>query len=362
MTDFEHAKRAFRAYYDANIGILREAEESLRTQIRDVLADRPSFATPHVVSRIKSREECINKFQRKYLPRLAEATDYAIENYVADLVGVRVICLHVPDIKEIARLLEAEFDVLDVSDKAREVEKTADTFRYKGLHLEMALSDRRRSLPAYSQFASLRFEVQVRTAIQDAWSTLDHAIKYKRRVPHELTRRINALAALFEIADHEFLAIKNQLADIARGAPAGAAAAEHGRGRAGIDVLPVLRRRFPRFGFDDQRLRAFVDELQSCGPPLSPAELEAGLTAERDLLVEYARHQWAGYRNAMNPLTLVRHAIYLRDPAAYRSILSDEQRDRFERWRQDGARRSRDESLVWPSPASDGPDLDWLPE
>lgn len=222
MNDFDRAKREFRDYYDANIAMLRDAEKSLRTQILSALADQPSFATPHVVSRIKAREECISKFQRKYLPRLAQAgTRYEIKSYIGDLIGVRVICLYAPDIMEIARLLEEEFDVLDFTDKTREVEVTADTFRYKGLHLDMALSARRRSLPAYARFASVRFEVQVRTAIQDAWSTLDQAIKYKKQVPHELSRRINALAALFEIADREFLAIRDQILDLAAGASPG---------------------------------------------------------------------------------------------------------------------------------------------
>lgn len=216
MNAFDLAQQAFREYYDANISVWRDAERSLRAQILGVLADQPTFATPHVVSRIKAREECISKFQRKYLAPLAEAkARYAIKDYIGDIVGIRIICLYETDIVEIARLLEAEFDVLAVTDKAREVEVTPDTFRYKGLHLDMALRERWRALPAYSRFASMRFEVQVRTAIQDAWSTLDHAIKYKKDVPHEISRRINALAALFEIADREFLAIRNQISDLA---------------------------------------------------------------------------------------------------------------------------------------------------
>ena len=150
---------------------------------------------------------------------------------------------------EIARLLEDEFDVLDFTDMTREVEVTADTFRYKGLHLDMALSARRKSLPAYARYASVRFEVQVRTAIQDAWSTLDHAIKYKKKqVPHELSRRINALAALFEIADREFLAIRDQIADLAAGASSSIDQPNaNGQRSTVFDLLPVLQKHFPRF-------------------------------------------------------------------------------------------------------------------
>ena len=241
MNDFELAQRQFREYYDSNIELLRDAEASIRTQILSVLADQPSFMTPHVVSRIKAREECISKFQRKYLPLLAEAKACcAIQHHIVDLIGIRVICLFVPDIKEIVGRLETEFDVLDITDKAREVEITADAFRYKGVHLAMALSARRRSLPPCSRFSSLRFEVQVRTIIQDAWSTLDQAIKYKKQVPHELCRRINALAALFEVADREFLAIKNQLSEFTLCRLSSVTPTIDGRTSTALDVLPVL--------------------------------------------------------------------------------------------------------------------------
>ena len=336
----------------------------LRTQILSVLADQPSFSTPHVVSRIKAREECISKFQRKYLPQLAPAeTRYEIKNYVVDLIGVRVICLYAPDIMEIARLLEEEFDVLDFTDKTREVEVTADTFRYKGLHLDMALSARRKSLPAYARFASVRFEVQVRTAIQDAWSTLDQAIKYKKQVPHELSRRINALAALFEIADREFLAIKDQISDFTDGASLGIdQPTPDGHRSTVFDFLPVLQKHFPRFRFHDQTLRGFVNELQLRDPPMAPADLEATLTSEKGALREYAKLQWYGYRNPLNPLTLVRHAIYLRDPEACGNILSDSQRAQFDEWREGEARHRANGAQMESGTIGDGRNPDWFPE
>ena len=364
MNDFDLAKREFRQYYDANVAMFRDAERSLRTQILSALADQSSFATPHVVSRIKNREECINKFQRKYLPRLAQAeTHYEIKNYIVDIIGVRVICLYTPDIMEIARLLEEEFDVLDFTDKTREVEVTPDAFRYKGLHLDMALSTRRKSLPAYARFASVRFEVQVHTAIQDAWSTLDHALKYKKQVPHEISRRINALAALFEIADREFLAIRDQISDFADGAPSSIdPPSADGHRSTMFDFLPVLQKHFPRVRFNDQRLRDFVTELQLRDSPLVPADLEATLTSGKAMLREYAKDQWFGYRNSLNPLTLVRHAIYLRDPGTCGDILSDSQRAQFDEWRADQAGGRANGAQMKSGTIGDGRDPDWFPE
>ena len=55
-----------------------------------------------------------------------------------------------------------------------------------------------------------RFELQIRTVVQDSWSTLDHKIKYKKSIPAALKRRINTLAALFELADREFRQVREE--------------------------------------------------------------------------------------------------------------------------------------------------------
>jgi ppGpp synthetase/RelA/SpoT-type nucleotidyltranferase len=60
------------------------------------------------------------------------------------------------------------------------------------------------------KFKNIRIELQIRTVIQDAWSILDHKIKYKNSIPQNLKRRINRLSALFEIADEEFLNIQKE--------------------------------------------------------------------------------------------------------------------------------------------------------
>ena len=58
------------------------------------------------------------------------------------------------------------------------------------------------------------FEVRIRTVIQDAWSVLDHKIKYKKSIPNDLKRRINILSALFELADREFKEIRNATTEL----------------------------------------------------------------------------------------------------------------------------------------------------
>ena len=109
----------------------------------------------------------------------------------------------------VAEVLTRHFMIIDVTDKTSAVESTEETFGYKGLHMDLALNDEMRALPKYQPYGDCPFEVQIRSLIQDAWSVLDHKIKYKKSIPSDLKRRINILSALFELADREFKEIRN---------------------------------------------------------------------------------------------------------------------------------------------------------
>ena len=97
-------------------------------------------------------------------------------------------------------------------------------------------------------------------------------------------------------------------------------------------------------------------------PPLTPADLEATLTSEKSALRRYARHQWFGYRNPLNPLTLVRHAIYLRDPGTGVDILSDSQRAQFDEWRERPGPCGLNGAPTKSGTVGDGQHPDWFPE
>ena len=164
-----------------------------------------------VTSRVKDREECIKKFSRKYQSKLEEEeTEYEIKDYITDLIGLRIVCLYEKNIKEVGDLLKEHFHLIDITDKCKLVEQTENTFGYKGLHLDLKLSEPRNEMPEYCMYKDICFEIQIRTIIQDAWSVLDHKIKYKKSIPHILKRRINSLAALFETADREFFSIREE--------------------------------------------------------------------------------------------------------------------------------------------------------
>ncbi len=64
----------------------------------------------------------------------------------------------------------------------------------------------------------LRFELQMRTALQHVWSTIEHDIGYKGDVqlPPEFRRQFSRLAGMLELADDEFSRLRSTITDYRR--------------------------------------------------------------------------------------------------------------------------------------------------
>jgi putative GTP pyrophosphokinase len=248
------------------------------------------------------------------------------------------------------------------------VETTEDTFGYKGFHLDMKINDARKSLPEYSRFLALRYEVQVRTIIQDAWSVLDHKIKYKKSIPANLKRRINTLAALFELADHEFLSIRDKTFDLLAKAEAIAEAkvqtqtetlpetqtetqtetrietqttlvpsplppstpSEEPTPLDAFSFLTIAKKHFPYYDFFTFAADGFVQEILNISSELTANSFDSILTSQLPLIHQYR----AQSPYTLNPYTEMRHALYFTDRNHYKPMLFDRQRANFDDWLQ----------------------------
>lgn len=338
MSNFEAAKREFRAHYSENQRQWERARTALAALLELLLSDQQGLAGIRVSSRLKTCDECIAKFDRKYRATLeAGSQPYAIAEHISDIIGLRVICMYEDEIANIHTILKQEFDELEVTDKTSEIESSESSFGYKGLHLDLRLNSARGALPEYQAFAAMPFEVQIRTVVQDAWSTLDHAIKYKKQIPHSLKRRIHALAALFEIADREFRAVRDQIHELAT-KDTGPTISIFGTATltalppTAFNYLHQFQRYFPKYQFKEQRVDGFVDEIRSYQPPVDPTHIADSLGRNHELLLDYSKYQWIRHRNVLNPFTIVRHSIYLFDRDNWARVLFDQQRQAFNEW------------------------------
>lgn len=364
--DFEAEKAAFQAYYESHRELLDEARASFVGLVSALLRDASSAEISKIESRIKDKDECIQKFSRKYRKALeASRTPYEIGTHVTDLIGLRVVCLYEDQIAEIGDTLGEHFDVIGLSDKIANIENTEGNFGYKGLHLDVRLSEARAAMPEYRPYAGFAFEIQVRTIVQDSWSTLDHKIKYKKSIPNRLKRRINTLAALFELADREFREIRVATDEeikraqeepepqeddpaalpsalVARHDPSVALAPAPVPGRSPkvqvLDAFAFLRianHFFPGNSFEARKVDGFVQEVLAADPTMSRASFNKHL---RSTIGHVKRYQIAFQEaspSVLNPLTLIRHCLYLSDRQRFMPLLNTMPRENFELWLQD---------------------------
>ena len=129
---------------------------------------------------------------------------------LTDLLGARVICYFSDDVDKVGKLVEKMFEIdwENSSDKRALIKE--DEFGYLSLHYICKLP----SDAGYpDDICGKRFEIQIRTILQHAWAAINHDLGYKSQfgVPREVRREFARLAGLLEIADDEFVRVRDNM-------------------------------------------------------------------------------------------------------------------------------------------------------
>jgi len=348
--DFEQEKNNFRKFYQENQKVLTAAKHAYIRIIRRLFTHSDMVEVTKIEGRVKDKEECIRKFHRKYLSRLeADEQQYEIKDWISDLIAVRVVCLYKDQISAVSEELQRHFKILDVTDKISAKESTEDFFGYQGLHLDLALSDQMASRPKYLPYKNFTFEVQIRSIVQDAWSVLDHQIKYKKSIPVDLKRRITVLSALFELADREFQEIRNSTSELLQqatvapmsefpdepGDDAGGQAAPASSPRAinAFNFLRVAGHFFRDFEFEPSKVDNFVQDILELDGDFQKSDLHKCLHNHLKTVRDYRDYFLAEQQGkSFTPYLTIRHCLYLYDQERFRPILFKGTRERFAAW------------------------------
>ncbi len=150
-----------------------------------------------IVARVKDPASLARKLARP-------DRDYVNLWDITDLLGLRVITYFEDAVDRVGAVIEAKLpiDLTRSTDKRR---RAPGLFGYRSLHYVIELGA---GLPAPA-----RAEIQVRSVLEHAWAEIEHDLGYKApgAVPLPVRQRLSRLAGLLEIADREFVAIRDEL-------------------------------------------------------------------------------------------------------------------------------------------------------
>lgn len=131
---------------------------------------------------------------------------------IPDLVGVRLVLYYQDDIEKVESIIKREFNVLEEEKNHQADKYSPDKFGYLSVHYVVKLNELRAELSEWKAVSDFHAEIQIRTVLQHSWAAISHALQYKREgdVAPQLRRKLFRLAGLFELADEQFIEIRDQ--------------------------------------------------------------------------------------------------------------------------------------------------------
>ena len=178
---------------------LQKLSDEVYDLLRHALREQCIYITA-MEHRVKTEKSLIGKLELK-------GAKYKSIDDITDLVGMRVITFYTDEVDKVAAIAKRIFDI----DWQESVDKRKlhqlDSFGYNSLHYICRLKT-----------GGPRFELQMRTALQHVWSTIEHDTGYKGvvKIPGEYKRQFSRLAGMMELIDNEFSRLRVVLTDYRR--------------------------------------------------------------------------------------------------------------------------------------------------
>ncbi|MBR4058393.1 MAG: GTP pyrophosphokinase family protein [Lachnospiraceae bacterium] len=184
---------------------IREIETKLRVLDEEfsIRADRNPIQT--IKSRVKKPISIIEKLQR----RGYEVTVQNMQEHLTDIAGVRVICSFIEDIYKLAELLLSQDDIILV--EIKDYIKNPKPNGYRSLHLII-------EIPIFLSHEKkhMRVEVQFRTIAMDFWASLEHQLKYKKKIenPEKIANELKYCADVITEVDMRMQDIRYMIDEV----------------------------------------------------------------------------------------------------------------------------------------------------
>ena len=178
---------------------LEQLSHEAYDMLSHTLSEQGIYVTA-IEQRVKTEKSLAGKLELK-------GAKYKSIDDITDLVGLRVITFYTDEVDKVAAIAKRIFDI----DWEQSVDKRQlhelNAFGYNSLHYICRMKT-----------GGPRFELQMRTALQHVWSTIEHDIGYKGavKIPREFKRQFSRLAGMMELIDDEFGRLRTVLTEYRR--------------------------------------------------------------------------------------------------------------------------------------------------
>lgn len=176
----------------------------------DILNDELSLGkNQNPIESVKSRVKAPLSIAKKLKRKGHSFSIDAIQTYINDVAGIRVICSFIDDIYRVAEMLTAQDDVTVVAVKDYIKNPKPNGYRSYHMILEIPvfLSDRKQPM---------KVEVQIRTVAMDFWASLEHRMKYKSakaelKEEEKIIKELKQCADVVAATDAHMMAIRQMI-------------------------------------------------------------------------------------------------------------------------------------------------------
>ena len=196
--------------YRQQLPLYNRLMEAVKEKLTEMVKDS-DLTVSSMEFRIKEEPSLAGKLLRK-------GSKYSSLKDITDIFGARVIMFYNEDVDRVAAYAESKFEVDWPNSVDKRKMHETNSFGYNSLHYICRIPKKVFYDPEYPELNDIRFEIQMRTALQHVWSAIQHDIGYKSEIetPKEYHRMLSRLAGMMELADDEFSRIRASIADYRR--------------------------------------------------------------------------------------------------------------------------------------------------
>jgi len=149
---------------------------------------------------VRARIKSFESYYQKLLRKCENYENTSVCRSINDLLGLRVVCPFLDDLKAVECVLECNYSILQIERKGNG--HNFREFGYESTHLLLNVPEL--MYTCYGFETPIVIEVQLRTILQDAWAEIEHQLVYKARAEDKLRlirRKLAAINATLTLLD-----------------------------------------------------------------------------------------------------------------------------------------------------------------